>query len=387
MKNYQLACSSWGTEEVDAINKIIRQEQFTMGESVLRFEHEFSKKFHRRYSVMVNSGSSANLLAIAALCYKKDNPLKSGDEIIVPSLSWSTTYYPVHQYNMRLVFVDIDKNTLNIDINEVEGAITDKTKAIFVPSILGNPAHLLELKEICSQYNLYLIEDNCESMGAKLGDNYVGTFGICSTFSTFFSHHICTIEGGAILTDDEEIYHILLCLRSHGWTRHLPELNKICKKSKDPFYESYRFILPGYNVRPLELSGAIGIPQLQKLDSFIQARRENAKYFNDIFSLDSNFYLQQEHGESSWFGFSLVIREDCKTPRTCFIKKLHDANIEVRPIVSGNFLQSDALNYLTHRIYGEHKNSQYIHDNGFFVGNHHFDIRNFLDNLKEALNI
>ncbi len=386
MENYRLAYNSWDSAEVNAIQYLVDRQQFTMGAMVATFEQKFSQKFKRRFAVMVNSGSSANLLAIAALCYKKKDALKAGDEVIVPSLSWSTTYYPVHQYNLTLVFVDINKKTLNIDLSQLETALSPKTRALFVPNILGNPASLVELQAFCQQHNLYLIEDNCESMGAMLDEQYTGTFGICSTFSTFFSHHICTMEGGLILTDDEEIYHLLLCLRSHGWTRHLPEENHLCSKAKDPFYESFRFILPGYNVRPLEMAGAIGIEQLKKLDSFIKIRRENAAYFQDLFKDDENFYIQQENGQSSWFGFSLLLKEECKISRAKIIKMLHRADIEVRPVISGNFLRNDVIQYLNYRIVGTHDDAEYVHEKGFFVGNHHFDIRKFLDRLKETVN-
>lgn len=385
METYKLAYPAWDDAEIAAIQNLIKHQQFTMGEAVFTFEKEFAKKFNSRFAVMVNSGSSANLLAIAALCYKKENPLQARDEVIVPSLSWSTTYYPVHQYNLTLVFVDIDKKTLNIDISQLEAALSSKTRAIFVPNILGNPAALKELQTFCQQHHLYLLEDNCESMGAMLNQQYTGTFGICGTFSTFFSHHLCTMEGGMILTNNEEIYHLLLCLRSHGWTRHLPEKNLLCHKTENLFYDSFRFILPGYNVRPLEMSGAVGIEQLKKLDRFIKTRRENATYFQKLFMNHEYFDVQQENDQSSWFGFSLLLREECDVSRLKFIEKLQKANIEVRPIISGNFLQSEVIHRLNHRIVGNHRNAEYVHERGFFVGNHHFDIRNFLNRLKETL--
>jgi len=383
--NYPLASSSWGEEELAAIQAVIQNDRYTMGEQVQQFENMFAKKFGSRYAVMVNSGSSANLLVIAALCYKKENPLKAGDEVIVPSLSWSTTYYPVHQYGMKLVFVDIDLKSLNIDVNLFESALSERTKAVLVPNILGNPAELVKIKNFCDEHNLYLIEDNCESMGAKLNNKYTGTFGICGTFSSFFSHHISTMEGGVIATDDEELYHLMLSLRSHGWTRHLPDENKLCKKSLDPFYEAFRFILPGYNIRPIEMSGAIGIEQLKKLDGFLQARRENAVYFKKLFADDHRFILQQENGSSSWFGFSFIICPDVEVNRDEVTKKLSDASIDVRPVVSGNFLQNDVIRHLDHKVIGEHQNSQLVHDQGFFVGNHQFDIRDKLDYLFEVL--
>lgn len=383
--NHGLASSSWSQEEIDAINKVIAKNHYTMGEEVANFENEFAEKFGSRYAVMVNSGSSANLLAIAALCYKADRPLKPCDEIIVPSLSWSTTYYPIHQYGMRMVFVDIELDTLNINVEQLEDALSEKTRAVFVPNILGNPAKLIEIQEFCLKHDLYLIEDNCESMGAKIGEQYAGTFGICGTYSTFFSHHISTMEGGVITTDDEEIYHILLALRSHGWTRHLPDKNKICAKSSDLFYESFRFVLPGYNMRPIEMMGAIGRIQLRKLDELIDIRCKNAALFKDLFYNNKKFTFQREHGKSSWFGFSFIIKPDENSSRDGIVQHLLDVNVEVRPIISGNFLKQDVLKHLNHRIVGAHNNAQQVHESGFFIGNHHYDINLELTMICELL--
>lgn len=382
---YKLASNSWGPEEYAAIQRVISRDQYTMGEAVQTFEQDLARMFGSRYAVMVNSGSSANLLAIGALCYKKENPLKAGDEIIVPSLSWSTTYYPVHQYGMKLVFVDIDDRTLNLDVQHLAAALSPKTRAIFIPNILGNPAHLQEIQDFCREHDLYLIEDNCESMGAELAGQFTGTFGICGTFSTFFSHHIATMEGGAVATDDEELYHLMLAMRSHGWTRHLPEKNQLCKKSADPFYEAFRFILPGYNIRPVEMSGAIGVEQLKKLPGFLKARRENAMHFKKIMQNDDRFQLQTEHGSSSWFGFSLILQPHAKITRSQITQALVNAGIEVRPIVSGNFLKNDVIQHLNHRIVGDHRCAQRVHDKGFFVGNHQFDICDKLDHFKTVI--
>jgi CDP-6-deoxy-D-xylo-4-hexulose-3-dehydrase len=385
MKGLPLACSSWDKKEIEAIMSVIKKDRYTMGDAVFEFEKQFAQFFGSSYAVMVNSGSSANLLAIAALCFKKENPLKPGDEVIVPSLSWSTTYYPVSQYGMKLVFVDIDLETLNIDPTLIETAIGPQTKAIFVPDILGNPADLIKIKKICDRHNLYLIEDNCESMGAKLENRYAGTYGLMGTFSCFFSHHISTMEGGVIVTDNEELYQILLSLRAHGWTRQLPQKNLLCEKSHDPFYESFRFILPGYNLRPLEMSGAIGLEQLKKLLDLIRMRRENAKHFVNLFQDHPNFMIQKEMGESSWFGFSLIIRPESTIKREQILKIFAEHHIETRPIISGNFLRQPVIQYLDHRVAGEHKKSDLVHESGLFIGNHHVDIRTQLDHLAGLL--
>ena len=269
---YPLASSSWGEEEISAINKVIKSDRYSMGDYVKEFENNFSQYFNSKFGLMVNSGSSANLLMIAALFYSKNKSLKlnKGDEIIVPAVSWSTTYYPLYQYGLKIKFVDIDLFTLNYDLHKLKKAINEKTRAILIVNILGNPNDFNEINKMIKDKNIICLEDNCESMGAKYQGKYAGTFGKIGTFSTFFSHHMSTMEGGMILTDEEELYHIMLSLRSHGWTRNLPKENLVCgTKSDSEFDESFRFVLPGYNLRPLEMSGAIGIEQLKKLDSFI----------------------------------------------------------------------------------------------------------------------
>ena len=237
MKNtkYNLASDSWGEEEIFAINDVIKSNQFTMGPKVKKFEEEFADYFKSDYAIMVNSGSSANLLMIASLFYSNDYDLKKGDEVIVPAVSWSTTYYPVNQYGLKLVFVDIDRNTLNIDPKEVIKAINQKTKLIFAVNLLGNPSDLEDLKSICKKNEIILIEDNCESLGAKYHDRYTGTCGLMGSFSFFFSHHMQTMEGGMILTDDKNLYELCVSLRAHGWIRDLSKDNSIYKKTGNPF--------------------------------------------------------------------------------------------------------------------------------------------------------
>jgi CDP-6-deoxy-D-xylo-4-hexulose-3-dehydrase len=326
---------------------------------------------------MVNSGSSAILLMVAALFYTK-NPnlkLKRGDEVIVPAVSWSTTYYPLYQYGLKIKFVDINLNTLNFDLEQLEHAVSDKTRAIMAVNLLGNPNDFNRINEIIDGRDIVLMEDNCESMGAKFEGKKAGTFGVMGGFSSFFSHHISTMEGGLIVTDDEELYQILLSLRAHGWTRNLPKKNLVCTdKSDDPFEESFRFVLPGYNVRPLEIEGALGIEQVKRLPSLIAARRENGKLMQASLANHPDIIIQQEIGESSWFGFSLVIRPDSKLTRKALVKKLNELGFESRPIVAGNFAKNEVVKYFDSEVHGILKNAEHIDQNGLFVGNHHYPI-------------
>ncbi|EAH5484625.1 DegT/DnrJ/EryC1/StrS family aminotransferase [Campylobacter coli] len=385
MKKYMLASSTWDEKELQAIQDVIKSDMFTMGKKVTEFEKDFAKFVGSKYAVMTSSGSTANLIATAALFYTKNPKLKKGDEVIVPAVSWSTTYYPLYQYGLKLKFVDIDLETLNYDLDALSSAISDKTKMIMVVNLLGNPNDFDAINDLIGGKDIILLEDNCESMGAEYKGSQAGTFGIMGTFSTFFSHHMATMEGGFVVTDDEELYHILLCLRAHGWTRNLPKENLVANKSDDWFSESFRFVLPGYNVRPVEMSGAIGIEQLKKLPIFLKHRRENAKLFCEYFQNHPEFIIQKEIGSSSWFGFSLVIRPNSKLQRKDIIKKLEENEIEYRPIVAGNFTKNDVMKYFNYEIHGNLKNAQIIHKNGFFVGNHQVDINQEIDLLKNVL--
>lgn len=379
-----LATTTWDDKEYAAIQRVIDSGMFSMGKEVQAFENAFSQWVGSKYAVMVNSGSSANLLAIAALCYRTDQPLMPGDEVVVPAVSWSTTYYPLQQYGLKLKFVDVDIDTLNIDLNDLEKAITEKTKAIFAVNLLGNPIDYDRLNNIIQNRDIMLIEDNCESLGAEFNQRKAGTFGVCGTFSSFFSHHISTMEGGIVVTDDEELFHLMLAIRSHGWTRHLPKENKVAVKSDDPFYESFRFVVPGYNLRPLDMSGALGVEQLKKLPSILSGRRKNAAIFQEAFGTIDGIRIQKEVGESSWFGFSLIV-DGGREMRDRLVKSLQRQGVECRPIVAGNFVRNEVVKYLDYSVYGELESSDVVTDSGFFIGNHHFDISNELKSIAEVV--
>lgn len=384
-KIYPLSVDTWDEKEIFAIKKVISSGNFTMGDKVKTFEKNFAEHLNTKYAVMVNSGSSANLVMISSLVYNKDIDLNEGDEVIVPSLSWATTYFPLKQCNLKARFIDIDIETLNIDVAKIENAITKKTRAIFAVNILGNPVAFDKIKKICKRSNLLLIEDNCESLGAKYEGKYTGTIGLAGTYSFYFSHHIHTIEGGMITTNDEKLYQHMLCLRAHGWIRDLPDKNHIINKSGNKFEDCFKFALPGYNLRSSELNAAIGIEQIKKLDTIINVRRKNASYFNYLFNNSDDFILQKENSYSSWFGFSLILKNKLENKRNEIVRELELKGIETRPIVSGNFLKNPAVKYLDYSKFGTFENSDNVDKNGFFVGNNHLDISYQLQHLKNIL--
>ena len=382
MINYPLATDTWDDKEYDAINRVINSNRFTMGPEVEMFEKDFAEYFESKYAVMVNSGSSANLIAISALILSDKYDLNKGDEVIVPAVSWATTYTVLYQCGLKLKFIDIDLDTFNFNLNELENAISDNTKAIFAVNLLGNPNDFDRLLKICDENKLILIEDNCESMGAKFNGKYAGTFGVCGTFSTFYSHHMATMEGGMVLTDDSELNDIMKSIRSHGWTRNLSE-NSLFNTKKDKFYEMFNFIFPGYNVRPVEMEAAIGREQLKKLDGFLKERKSNGKYFLDKFSKINSISLQKNQDDSSFFGFPIIFEDDIQ--RKEFIELCDENNIEYRPIVAGNFTKNKVIDYFDYSIYGDLKNSNILHNNGLFIGNHHFDVKKELDEIYNLL--
>ncbi len=382
---YDLASTTWGEEERAAIGRILDESRFTMGDNVRRFEKSFAAKFGMKHAVMVNSGSSANLVAVAALSHVSGHPIGRGDEVIVPSISWATTFHPLQQYGLKLRFVDVELETLNMDVSQLEAALTPRTRMVVAVSILGNPAALDVIRAFCDKHGLYLLEDNCESMGASLGGKSCGTFGHVNTFSTFFSHHISTMEGGVLLTDDTEIDHLARAIRNHGWARDVPADTTLYERHPDGFFEAYRFILPGYNVRPLEICAAVGVEQLKKLDRMVEIRRANAALFVDLFRGDERFIIQREHGRSSWFSFTVILNPSMRIDRRSVMESLRGADIGFRMITGGCFLRHDAIRFFDYDTVGTIVNANIVHDHGFFVGNHPQDLAPQIARFREVL--
>lgn len=382
---YELSSTSWGAEELAAIERVMRSGRFTMGEQVRLFEDAFAARFGVKHAVMVNSGSSANLVGVAALVYKSKRPLQRGDEVIIPAISWATTFHPLQQYGLKLRFVDVELDTLNMDASRLEAALTARTRMVVAVSILGNPAALDRMRAFCDAHDLILFEDNCESLGASLNGKLCGTFGDIGTFSTFYSHHISTMEGGLLVTNDTEIDHLARAIRNHGWARDLPADSLLGRKHDDPFFEAYRFVVPGYNVRPLEICGAVGIEQLKKLDRMLAVRRANAAHFVRLFKGDRRFIIQRENGSSSWFSFTLIPDPKAGIDRARVLDALRQAGIEFRMITGGCFPEHKAIRFFDYEIVGGIENAVTAHRHGFFVGNHPRDLTAELNELRAVL--
>ena len=382
---YDLAALSWGEEETAAVARVIQTGRFTVADEVAAFEREFAAYFGMKHAVMVNSGSSANLISVAALFYKRQRPLARGDEVIVPAISWATTYHPLQQYGLKLRFVDVELDTLNIDAGRMREAYTPRTRMIVAVNILGNPSALDVIRDFADRHGLYLLEDNCESLDAELNGRKTGTFGDLNTFSFFYSHHISTMEGGMVLTNNTEYDHLLRSLRAHGWTRDLPPDSPLFERTGSDHFEAYRFILPGYNVRPMEINGAVGREQLKKLPAMTGARRRNLELFQRLFQGDDRFVLQRENGKSSSFSFTLVLNPKYDIDRERVFSSLREADIGFRMITGGCFLRHDVLRYYDYDVVGSVRNAELAHDRGFFVGNGPGDLTAQITRLREVL--
>jgi CDP-6-deoxy-D-xylo-4-hexulose-3-dehydrase len=371
---YPLALDTWGEAERRAAIAVIESGQTTMGRQVAAFEARFAIQFGARHAVMVNSGSSANLLAVAALFHTDPPLVRPGAVAVVPAVSWSTTYFPLCQYGLTLRFVDIDRDTLNFDLAALERALDETVGVVFAVNLLGNPNDYGAIAALLEGRDITLIEDNCESMGARLGGRWTGRFGRIGTFSTFFSHHMSTMEGGICLTDDDELHQILLSLRAHGWTRDLPWPNHLAERDpRGAFHEAFRFILPGYNVRPLEICGAIGLAQIERLPGFVARRRETARRLLERFSDLPGLRPQCEIGESSWFGFAFTLTDRATAPRDVVVARLAAAGVESRPVVAGNFTRQPVMTHLRHEPPGALPNADEVDGRGFYIGNNPMD--------------
>lgn len=365
--------TSYGAEEINAVLETLLSTMTTMGKKVNLFQEQYANYVGAKYGVMSNSGSSSNLLAVAALAnpFTKDH-LKPGDEVIVPALSWSTTIWPVVQHQLVPVFVDCDLNDFNLDLNKLEAAITPKTRAIKLVHVYGNPCNMDAIMSLAKKYNLFVIEDCCEAMGAMYDNKHVGTFGNVGNYSFFFAHHITTMEGGISVTNDFDLAETMKILRAHGWSRESTEHQKYINLYPD-IDPRFIFINQGYNLRPTELNAAMGAIQLLKLDHFNELRRTAAQYLlNQLAKYQDYFHFQQEtsKGKHVWFGFSMIVKEQAPFTRkeiTAYLQKHH---IESRPIIAGNMTRHPGVKMHTHRISGELNAADNVMQHGFSFGCH-----------------
>ena len=366
-----LSVPLYGEREVLAALECLLSQEVTMGSRVRDFERRFAEFIGSRHAVMVNSGSSANLLALAALASPSlERALKPGDEVIVPAVTWPTTVTPILQHGCVPVLVDVDPATLNLLPDSLDAAVSERTRAIMPVHLLGNPVNMGPLMTFADAHDLWVVEDTCESLGTSMGDRKVGSIGHFGTFSFYFSHHITTIEGGMVVTDDDHLADLARSLRAHGWTRDLSNREDVERQNPeiDP---RFLFVNVGYNLRPMEIQGAFGTVQLDRLDEFNQARRANARYLLDHLQDlqgELEFVTEQEGGRSTWFGFTVLTPSPDVRHR--LVDHLESRGIATRPIVAGNLAIQPAFRDNPHRQVGDLPHATRIGACGLFVGNH-----------------
>ena len=329
--SYGLHDDSLSKEDLLEGAKVLISRQLTMSKKTNQFENYFKKKLGLNYCLMVNSGSSANLLALFALINPvKKNRLRAGDECLVPAVCWPTSLWPVIQAGLTPKLIDVDLNTFSINLDLIKKNITKKTKAIMMINVLGNCSEIDKIQKFAKDNNIYLIEDNCESLGSKYKDKYLGSYGDFSSFSFYYSHQITAGEGGMIGCKKKEDYDLLKVLRAHGWDR---DLSKVKNKK-------FNFVNSGFNLRPLEISAAIGLNQFKRLPQMVSIRAYNRNKIIKTLKSSQNwkeqftFFSCKKDLKPSWFGFPLLINPQLTKKKIKFLKFLNKNNIETRPIIS-----------------------------------------------------
>jgi CDP-6-deoxy-D-xylo-4-hexulose-3-dehydrase len=363
-KSYPLLQKGFTEEDIYQGIKILLSRKLTMGDVTKKFEKKFSKYIGSEFSLMVNSGSSANLLiAFLLINLKKKNRLKIGDKFLIPSLCWSTSLWPFVQAGLKPEFIDVDKKNFCLDLNLLDSKKIKGIKLIVNINVLGNCPNLQKLSNFCKNKDIYFVEDNCESLGTKFKNKFTGTFSDFASFSFYYSHQLTTGEGGMITCKKYEDFKLLKVLRAHGWDRD------IVKNSTNKF----NFINQGFNLRPMDITAAIGISQLSRLnkmkilrnknrDSILDAIKNHKKWNNQF-----TFFECEKEVSPSWFGLPLLISKEFLKKKKKFIDFLASKKIETRPIISGNFLNQPALKLYKFKSVNL-INTDEIDKSGFFIG-------------------
>ena len=367
--------------DLDLLVSFIRQtKRFTQFTEVKEFEAAFAKWQGCKYCVFVNSGSSANLILVNAV--KQLRKWRDGDEVIVPAVTWATTITPVIQCGLKPVFADVNLTDLSFDYDQIESKITPRTRGIFVVHLLGFPADVQRLKEIVNGRDIVIIEDSCESQGATLNGVKVGNLGLAGTFSFYWGHHMTTVEGGMLTTEDEDLFKLFVLKRSHGLARELPPEYHADLKAKYPDIDfRFLFLTDGFNVRNTEFNAVLGLAQLRRIDEFIRIRNRNYARFVAMCKryLDELIVLENEGISSFTLPFLFRRRER----KEAFQRLIQAAGIESRPLISGNLLRQPFL----HHYYDPtgYPNADFLHTNSFYIGNNQFVNDERLDVLDELM--
>ena len=374
---FPLIEQNFDADEILTMTEVILSGQLTMATRVREFEAAFAAFVGAPHAVMVNSGSSANLLALAVASNPaRPKSLADGDEVLVPAVCWSTSVWPLIQMRLKPVFVDVDPHTMNIDVADLRRKVTPRTRALLAVHILGNCGPMDEVARVVSDHGLMMIEDTCESLGSTWRGRALGTLGDFGTYSFYFSHHMTTGEGGMVVCRTTEDYDLLKCLRAHGWTRELSDRAALERKY-DHIDSRFLFVNAGYNLRPMEIQGALGLKQLAKLEGMNRARVDNSARLIAALRAHPRWQDQFEFPRSPegatpvWFGFPALLSPSVAVPLPEFLKRLSAAGIENRPIVSGNFARQPGLELFGHGVdWRKLTGAETVHQRGFFIGVH-----------------
>lgn len=365
---YPLSLASYGTEEmVEAIDSMVNFRT-SMWEKTAQFEAEFANYIGCREAVMVNSGSSADLLLSFLLSNPQKPLLRPGDEVLVPAVTWPTQVWSPMMAGFRVRLVDVDPETLNVSVADLEQKIGERTRAIFLVHLMGNPCPMEPILRLAAERDLFVLEDCCEALGAEWCGRRVGQFGLGGTFSFFFSHHMMTMEGGMIVTDDPEAADRLRILRAHGWLRNTRHLNY--NHTRDDVDPRYSFVSWGFNVRPTELQAGFGLRQLTKLPAFNARRKVLADRFFSF--VDASRFLKRPAVEAqaspSWMALPVLVREGAPFDRQALTVHLESEGVETRPVVAGNLARQPAAKLFEGLSGGHLPGADVVHSRGFYVG-------------------
>ena len=380
---YPLLSNAFSKSDISCGIKVLKSKRITMSKITKNFEKQFAKKIGCKYALMTNSGSSANLLAISSIVnplFKKK--LKARDEVIIPAVCWSTSLWPIVQNNLKPVFVDVELDTFNMSIESLKKKITSRTRAIMCVHVLGTSTNMNQIQKLIKNKKILLIEDTCESLGAKFNNKYLGTFGEFGTFSFYYSHQITSGEGGMIVCNNSYNYNILKSLRSHGWSRET-NFHSFYKKKFKKMDDRFLFINSGYNLRPTEVQAAIAQNQFKRLGNFINIRKKNRNKIietikkNPKWDDQFKFVKKSMRVSPSWFGLPIIINIKYLNKKKKFLQYLTKIGIENRPILSGNFTNQPSTQlYKLNKDGFIFSNAEKIENLGFFIGLHTNKISN-----------
>jgi CDP-6-deoxy-D-xylo-4-hexulose-3-dehydrase len=397
---YRLAANTLGPEEIEAAKAVLDSGMLTLGEQVAAFEQSFAAWTGAKHALMVNSGSSANLLAVDVMLRRSrgEAPWKAGDEVLVPALAWPTTVWPLAQLGLVPVFVDVDPDTFAICLESAEAALTPKTKGMFLIHVLGLVPDMRAYTAFCQRHGLTLIEDTCESLGGHFEQIHAGNFGVAATFSTYFSHHISTIEGGIVTTSDDALADDLKSIRAHGWVRQRSD-REAWKARFPEIDEHFLFIMPGYNVRPTELQAAIGRVQLEKLDDMLARREALAANVNTW--LQSHAPWLHLHGREfipvttekrarnlrkhSFMTLPLLLDANAPVQLDALKAHLTAVGVETRPIIAGNLARHPATRHIVSRCAPSLAQCDRVLERGLMIGCHPVPVPGSLETLERAI--